>query len=188
MRKALWKEAAVTIERLRRSLRYVPETGDLVWKERPGDLAFNSRFAGRKAGSLVRGYLMITFGPENARVYVHRIVMALATGRWPEGEVDHIDGDKTNNRLENPRHATSRENGRNKRSVLGEVPLKGVTFERELGKYRARIKTSEGRKSLGLFSEAKTAAEAYDRAALSAHGEFAVTNASLGLIAEVAHA
>lgn len=188
MRRAEWKEAAITVDRLRELLEYVPDTGELIWRERIGKAAFNAKLANRKAGCLVNGYVMITFGTENARVYGHRVALAISLGEWPTGEVDHIDGNRSNNRLSNLRVASSSENCRNKTRTLGAIPFKGVTWEAALGKYRARIKTAAGRMSLGMFASPDEAARAYDMAAIRFHGEFAVTNASLGLVSEVSHA
>ena len=103
--------------------------------------------------------------------------------RAPAGlDVDHIDGDGLNNRRSNLRACTHTENGRNRKlSKNNTSGLKGVNA-REAGKWQAMIKTSGRILHLGVFDSKMEAAKAYDAAALRLYGEFARTNAALGLI------
>lgn len=89
---------------------YQPDTGRLLWKEsRPG----RGCIAGREAGSVGKhGYLTVMV--DGKRYYAHRIVWELANGPIPPDKfIDHIDGDKVNNRLANLRLVTLSENQRN---------------------------------------------------------------------------
>lgn len=88
--------------------------------------------------------------------------------------IDHVDGDGLNNRRANLRHATHRQNMRNKRKLRKAASaFKGVTWSR---RWRARIVTDAGRQHLGYFATEQAAACAYDRAARAHFGEFALTN------------
>ena len=68
-----------------------------------------------KGGRHSRGYLVILVGPKSKRchIFLHRMAWALAYGRWPS-QIDHINGDKTDNRLCNLREVSSIENNVNR--------------------------------------------------------------------------
>lgn len=155
--------------------RYVPETGDLLWKVsrnsygkriRPGDIAGSIDGKGR-----------IAVGINGRLYYAHRIVWAMNYGEWPSKQIDHKDRDQSNNRLENLRLATNSDNqanqslGRNNTSGF-----KGVSLHRKTGKWAAEVQCNGKRKRLGLFSDKIEAAKAYNREALACFGEFAFLN------------
>lgn len=111
----------------------------------------------------------------------HRTVLARAI-LGVDKLVDHQDGDGCNNRRGNLRPSSVAQNTRNRRCVQGIIPFKGVTFERHKSKYRASIELLGKRVSLGLFLTPENAAYAYDQGARAHFGEFAATNADLGLL------
>jgi hypothetical protein len=102
---------------------------------------------------------------------MHRWLMNYPTGRF----VDHRNRNGIDNRRSNLRLATVSQNAMNARVVKGVSAFKGVTLERR-GRWRARIKIDGVRHSLGQFSTALEAANAYDVAALRIFGEFAAPN------------
>jgi hypothetical protein len=88
-------------------LKYNPDTGVITW-------ATTSRHvnAGDVAGYVCpRGYRYISVGGKKQSA--HRLAWFLSYGVWPEDQVDHINGDKTDNRLVNLRSATKAQNNRN---------------------------------------------------------------------------
>lgn len=104
------------------------ESGRLFWKARPADhfskprdhLRFNSTYAGRQADAgtyPTRGYRRVRLSIHGRKVdlLAHRAVFALAHGRWPEHEIDHIDRDRANNRPANLRDVPHAVNMRNLR-------------------------------------------------------------------------
>ncbi len=108
---------------------------------------------------------------------LHRAIMSAPAGF----EVDHIDGDGLNNQQSNLRLCTRAENMQNQRRQTDTASgFKGV--HRNHNKWRARIKTSEQSLNLGTFESKFDAARAYDEAAIRLFGEFARTNAALGLL------
>lgn len=106
-------------------------------------------------------------------VYLHRLIIETKNGLM----IDHINRNTLDNRRENLRLSTNRQNQINSSKIRGKVPYKGVTIELS-GKFRAKIRTSKGRLNLGLFLTAKEAALAYDLKAKEIYGEFAFQNFS----------
>ena len=105
----------------------------------------------------------------NVWFYAHRVALYLETGIWPSDEVDHINGDRSDNRPANLRPATRAQNACN--TAPYNAILKGVTKAND--KYRAQIKHDGKIHYLGVYPTPKLAHEAYVRAAKRLHGEFA---------------
>lgn len=98
-------------ERLRKRLRYDPETGALTWL-----IGTSKGPAGSAAGWRdPDGYLMLRF--EKRLHPAHRLIWLYMTGAWPEGLVDHRDTDPTNNKWSNLRDVTKRTNQENRRAA-----------------------------------------------------------------------
>ena len=106
------------------------------------------------------------------KVYLHRAVVELAGKRWPR--VDHKNGDKLDCRLRNLRPASAGQNNCN-RGPYGRSGIKGVCWHAS-GKWEAAIGHAGRRRYLGLFTDKRDAAAAYDRAAVELHGEYAWLN------------
>lgn len=113
--------------------------------------------------------------------YWHRIVYEAFVEPLKAGEfIDHIDGDTLNNRLSNLRKCTKSDNSRNQKKTRGSSKYKGVYLYKS-GIWRATIQL-EKKTHLGYFEDEREAAQAYDRAAEEAFGEFAKTNKMMGLL------
>ncbi len=131
------------------------DDGRLVWSVRSG-----SAVVGKVAGGLTgRGYLSI--GYRGLREYAHRIVWRIHTGRWPEFDIDHIDGNKENNRIENLREVSRTKNMQNMRSATSrnKTGLLGV-FPR-CGRFASQIRVDGKKITVGTFDSAVEAHEAY---------------------------
>lgn len=108
-------------------------------------------------------------------IAMHHMIMGV-------GLIDHINGNKLDNRKENLRHATYSQNGANTkkpRSNRGKIPTskyKGVSRSRTEGKWIAQIGKDDARYCLGRFNDEKEAARAYNAKALELYGEFAKIN------------
>ena len=174
---------------------YDPLTGILIFKPKDGcdrlTKTWNSRFAGKVAGSKVHGgYLELNLSVASTtyRLRAHRIAWALMTGEWlsREYDIDHINGDPSDNSWVNLRRCLHHQNMRNQsRSVANTTGYKGVAERRDMKSgaiWQARITVGGKTQCLGHFDTAEDAARAYDLTALKLHGEFARTNASLGLL------
>ena len=141
-------------------LRYDPETGKLFWKERGPELiaeyrirkGWNAKFAGKEALIAKKGdgYLVGRVFGRCCRA--HQVAFAMSYGRWPTAPIDHIDGDRRNNRLSNLREVTAAENNRNAKvrsdSKTGVV---GVRWYKASRKWEAQISYDGKKKFLGLF-------------------------------------
>lgn len=114
------KKPLPTPEELRQLLSYDPKTGKLYWLERPEHYfdtqrtatIWNRRYPGKPALNCADRYGYAHGQLFDRRVYAHRVIWALLKGEWPK-LIDHIDGDLTNNRIENLRNVTQTTNMRN---------------------------------------------------------------------------
>jgi hypothetical protein len=92
-------------------------------------------------------------------------------GEWPAEQIDHINLDRTDNRLENLRAVSPRVNGENRRHAQAQnrVGLRGVSWHDHCKKWRARITVRGVEHRLGLFDTAEDAFEAYRLAKRQLH-------------------
>lgn len=147
----------ITQERLREVLNYDSETGLFSWIAKP-----NRRIAvGDIAGTISHGYIVTRI--DGRRYPMHRLAWLYVTGGWPIGAIDHINGVRSDNRIANLRVVTDSVNKQNKYRAQrnSKIGILGVSMACGGKKFRARIKTSQGHKHLGVFETADEAASAY---------------------------
>jgi len=163
---------------LRQLLRYEPETGKLFWKPRPvwmfsdghRDKAgncnnWNSHYAGKPAfTSMMRnGYRIGAVC--NRSMLAHRVIWAMVSGQWPADQVDHINGDRQDNRLENLRAVSRADNNKNsKRPCTNTSGAIGVCKSPTRGKWLAQIKVGGQVFHLGTFERKSDAISARKKA------------------------
>ena len=167
---------------LSKLLDYCPDTGLFTWLKRNSETKaikiWNGRFAGQAAGSLDdQGYVRIVV---NTKFYkAHRLAWLLTYGEWPTGEVDHVDGNRSNNAIANLRDATRQQNQSNRRgSPKNKSGRKGVSWHTQRNAWQARIKVNGKGRHLGTFDTPEEASEAYAKAAAFHHGAFAFVEQS----------
>lgn len=178
-------QTKIPIEKLRSLLRYDPETGMLFWRERPSGLfklvrdanAWNARFALKEAFTQTSkwGYKvgLISGLPYRA----HRVAWTIQTGAWPKNDIDHVNGNRPDNRFCNLREATRSENNRNTSARSKSTSqFLGVCWTTERSKWLVRAKINGRVRHIGSFKSEIDAARAYDEVARKHFGDFARLN------------
>ena len=140
-------------------IRYDEETGKLFWRIRGG----KGRDPSRAIGSAhCNGYQRTKVF--QIEVLLHRLVWFYINGAWPIGDIDHINGNKSDNRRLNLRDIPHQLNAQNKRKPQehNSSGYLGVSRYKNSNKFRARIRLPEGVDYLiGIFDDPKDAHEAY---------------------------
>ncbi len=159
--------AEMTQEMLRSLVEYDADTGLFTWLERRGGTADAN---GRAGGLQKTGYVSIVIG--NKRYLAHRLAWFYVHGAWPQHQIDHVNGDRADNRLSNLREATNRQNQAN-RKVTSSSGVKGVSWSKTKRKWVAGIYTNKKRTYIGYFDDKAAASAAYMAKARELFGEFA---------------
>jgi hypothetical protein len=175
------KSDLLSPELLRKLLRYQPETGKLFWLRRDSNQfpcdrianSWNARCAGKEAFTADNGVGYRIGAVFGIKLKAHRVCWAIAKGRWPEGEIDHINGIKSDNRLCNLRDATRSQNQHNRGAYANnESGFKGVHWSKSKNGWGAQISIHGKSAWLGLFDTPEAAHAAYCKASAELHGEF----------------
>lgn len=130
----------ITPEWLRENISYCCKTGVMLWKPRHSDKRWTTRYAGKPAlANEKKGYLSGCIAGHF--VLAHRAAWAMHFNAWPSGEIDHINGDRTDNRIKNLRNVSPRENNRNRATPRTNTSgIMGVARDPEnKSKWRASI-------------------------------------------------
>lgn len=165
-------------KKLKELLTYNQETGIFTWKERQVEMfnhcenpqiqckAWNARFAGKQTGykwknKKAKTFYMrigITLNKKSKLYLAHRLVFLYTEGQLPSEDVDHIDGDGTNNREDNLRKVSRQENHKNRSinstNTSGYI---GVYWYKVTQKWRVQIKVKGETKNGGYFKNKEDA-------------------------------
>lgn len=142
---------------------------NLIWRESPA----NRCAAGSIAGSLTKvGYIDVEY--KGRRYLAHRIIWEMHNGEIPEKiQIDHIDGNKSNNKLSNLRLATPQQNQRNRGAYANNTSgFKGVCWDKGNSKWRASYRLNHKTIYIGTYDTAEEASETYIRVTKEIHGDF----------------
>jgi len=162
-----------TQEQLKSIVKYDPLTGVFTWKVRTYDMfshggnqgqrgsckVFNTKFSGKKAGKFDKnGYLQIRTYQTGTMCLAHRLAWLYVYGEIPY-VIDHVNGDKSDNRIVNLRNVNPSANNKNPQSLhpLNKSGVNGVNFHKTYKKWRARIVNNYQQISLGMHVELKDA-------------------------------
>jgi len=164
----------ITQQELKSHLDYDPQTGVFYWRPREGvRREWNTRYAGTVAGYRAgSSYRQISL--KGKSYYAHRLAWMYVYGCFPKEAIDHVNCDKDDNRIENLREATPRQNN-------GNMPLrkdntsgyKGVYWNKQRRAWQVTIHYKGKSKYLGLFADIDAARGAYLEAARDRFGSFA---------------
>jgi len=156
------------IKTIRSLLDYDPDTGIFRWK-----VTGTGRKVSQIAGGINNeGYLKIGI---NYRIYfAHRLAWLIYYGYLPK-ELDHINRNKSDNRICNLRECNRSQNNANTLPYKNRK-YKGICFDKRCGKYRVQIGYKKENYYLGRFDTPEAAALAYNAKALELYGEFAYLN------------
>lgn len=167
-------------EQVRQLLDLNVETGELRWTA----AASQGRLTQRVAGSAhAGGYRQIKIG--RSAHLAHRLVWLIVHGEWPQGQIDHIDGNRANNAPSNLRVVTAAQNNQNisvvgrksASGLVGAVYVAGGTRRRD--RWESRIKVNGVSRHLGHFDNPEAAHAAYLRAKARVHPFFSRASAQL---------
>jgi len=148
-------ESTITQKYLKECFDYNPETGALIWKQRPKKHfkrnTMNKRLVGKPAGAIEKTkhneYLKTRLIGKS--FWVHRLIWIMKTGEMPN-EIDHVDGNGLNNKWTNLRNVDGLENSKNlPLNKLNTSGLMGVSFSKSRSKFEAYISINNKKINLG---------------------------------------
>lgn len=159
------KELALSLGHAQRILRYEPDTGLFFWR-----VSINSRSPeGSQAGTDRYGYTVITINRFKYRA--HRLAWFFSNGIWPQGVIDHINGNRSDNRIKNLRDVTVAVNTQNQKRANrdSKTGVLGASKHQLCNKYSAQITINNKHIYLGLFATPELAHKAYLEAKRKIH-------------------
>lgn len=164
----LMKEHLLPASEARRLFSYDETEGVVRWRISPTPIV---KVGDRAGGLTQQGYLSINL--KGRRYLAHRVAWLLHFGFWPTDILDHKNLNRTDNRIGNLRLADRSTNAANSTAHRdNKVGVKGVSFHKRSGKYRAVIRAHGQTRHIGLFETVDDAHAAYCIAAQNAFGEF----------------
>lgn len=151
----------ITQSELKDILHYDQGTGVFTWIK-------NSIVAGTVEK---KGYIAIKINRKSYKA--HRLAWLYIYGNFPKEQIDHLNGIKNDNCINNLREATASENMLNRKQFKNSsAEFKGISFHKKQQKWTAKIQINKQRIWLGSFYSASEAAIAYKNAAIKLHGNF----------------
>ena len=174
------KREDLSPEFLRNLLAYDPDTGGLTWLPRDAEMVasgkpseairWNSRYAGRPAFTALMNGGYLCGAVYKISLQAHVAAWVIHTGQWPDGEIDHINGDRRDNRISNLRCVSPAENKRNRAlSASSTSGVMGVSYNARDSRWAAYIGAEGKLINLGTFRR-KDDAIAARQAAVAEYG------------------
>jgi hypothetical protein len=159
------------LNKLKETYKCVPSTGIITRKSDGLPVGHKNEY----------GYITLSIripannkaGSEWKKISVHHAIWYFHTGEWPIDMIDHIDGQKDNNRIDNLRTCSQSENNMNTNARSG---YKGVSWDKSTNSWTSVIHKDYKQYWIGRFETAEEAALAYNKKAQEIYGEFARLN------------
>ena len=138
-------------EHLRASFTYHPKTGELIRNSNGKTMA----------GTDAHGYIQV--GYQKKMYKAHRLIWAITHGEFPQGHIDHINGKRSDNRIENIRVVNHQQNVHNQQALnkKNKSGYTGVCWNDRAKKWQAGIHIDGKHKYLGVFPTAEQAHHSY---------------------------
>ncbi len=156
-----------SLERARKFIEYVPETG--MFRRKRNVIAGNSMTQGAEDH---RGYLRVCVAGKT--VLAHRLAWLLFYGEWPLFEIDHANGNKKDNRICNIRMCSHQQNNHNQKiRSTNKSGIKGVHFNARASKWQGQVCLNYKIHHVGLFDDLHDAERAVKAKREELHGAFA---------------
>jgi hypothetical protein len=155
---------AVTNERIKERLNYDPATGIFTHAVTGGRAAVGSR------ADFSNGKRYRQVAVDRHCFSAHRVAWLLVHGEWPKGQIDHINGDIFDNRIENLRDVTPSQNQANRRNTKLGPRLRGVRIVGN--RWKASIGKDNKYLHIGYYDTREQARAAYDAVSLKLFGEY----------------
>jgi hypothetical protein len=142
---------SINISHLRNSFTYFPETGELVRSK--NNKLMNSLD--------VYGYIQVYYSKKMYKA--HRLIWAITYGEMPQGQIDHINGIRSDNKISNLRVVTQQQNSFNKtkKSKSNQSGYRGVCWNKRANKWQSSISVNGKNIYLGVFTSIESARQAY---------------------------
>jgi len=169
MRSAWHHDPRIVIEEFCKIVRYDHDNGNFFWK-------VNRYGRGGSRAGMVAGFINENgyrcFRIKGKKFYAHRLAWLFIHKQWPHGIIDHINGNRSDNRICNLREVTTSQNIANTNATCAKSSLRGAHWSSEKGKWFSRIMFNGKTKYLGYFNSKEEAHNAYIIARRNLHGEF----------------
>ena len=143
---------SVNAAMVREAFHYDPETGVFTWRE-------GRKRKGAAGFPRTAGYWGLKLGQH--LFAAHRVAWLYVHGEWPRYDIDHIDGDRRNNRISNLRDVTTSVNGQNQRKATASSQTRLLGCHPHRHKFQAQITLDGSIKHLGVFDTAEQGHQAY---------------------------
>lgn len=147
---------AIGIEDLKSAFDYDADTGVIRWRETRSHNAVARQEAGYTCQD---GYRLVMLNGKMLKA--HRVAWAIFHGRWPHDEIDHMDGDKSNNRIRNLRDADRTTQAENIRKARADSKTGFLGVSPHRGKFMATIRIGKKKKFLGYRDTPESAYALY---------------------------
>jgi hypothetical protein len=136
----------MTPQEVRTVFAYAPETGRLLW-----NIVTRKTQIGDVAGGLSNGYMQVKY--KQRKYMVHRIIWCYVHGDWPNQMIDHIDGDRSNNKIANLRDVSNAKNQYNRHSLNknNSTGHMGIMYRKRGDAYIVQIRVLGARKYIGYY-------------------------------------